>query len=622
MNKNPLAILLLLCGTVLVAKQAIASEDFVINGLAGDVTTNEYKAFLVKLRELPPPPSNNIGNTLVYERIGGASLHGMQTFYSFTHNREVLDKAVEWSDAFLHARNDPVTGRVVWTGKRELCWPNKGNNDTEHVLYSGTENGDVIEHIVATAKLILEDSSLWNQTAPPDHYSFGATYLDRAKTYVRECQRSAETTIVPWYVRSTSDGYRLIHPDSPVYYKYCESSGPVPWNQQQCIVGGLLRLAQCHRLLNDGNTNIAYYEKITGDAAKWFFSNAKLVNVNGHNCYDWGYVRVDDPEDHREDTGHSFYDVYVLRAFEANLGPTRVQMQRLINTALFVINMGSNQFSGYVNGVTNQYREQRKYLNYEWIEMSVLDKRLYELTGTAAVGSHQYWNDLPVAAAVLYAKHFWATAPASATIEIVDNEKAAPVAKPSTHSKWKISAAALLGWLWCASEFGLTIFKRSKSNAMSKDRHSLGLIWLLTLSGVALGIFAAYRLHNCRIPYSDLTLKTAITLFLLGMVLRWWAIIHLGRFFTTNVAIANDHRVIADGPYHFIRHPSYTGSLLAVIGFGLSFHNWASLLIIFTASAAATLWRIHIEEAALAEALGTSYETYMARTKRLVPFVY
>ena len=251
----------------------------------GDVTTNEYRSFIEHLdQQLPPTPSNNLDNVMVYERLGGGTLHGMQTFYAFTQDRRVLDKAVEWSDAFLRARNDPTNGRIVWTGQREMCWPNKDTNDTAHVLYSGTENGDVIEHICNTAKLILENPAVWNETAPPDKFGFGATYLDRAKTYVRECQRSAETTIVPWYVRSTKDGYRLIHPDSPVYYKNCESTGPVPWNQQQMIVGGLLRLAQCHRLLNDGNTNIAYYEKITGDAADWFFSTCLLVRSKDRAC--------------------------------------------------------------------------------------------------------------------------------------------------------------------------------------------------------------------------------------------------------------------------------------------------------------------------------------------------
>jgi hypothetical protein len=376
----------------------------------GDVTTNEYRSFIEHLdQQLPPTPSNNLDNVMVYERLGGGTLHGMQTFYAFTQDRRVLDKAVEWSDAFLRARNDPTNGRIVWTGQREMCWPNKDTNDTAHVLYSGTENGDVIEHICNTAKLILENPAVWNETAPPDKFGFGATYLDRAKTYVRECQRSAETTIVPWYVRSTKDGYRLIHPDSPVYYKNCESTGPVPWNQQQMIVGGLLRLAQCHRLLNDGNTNIAYYEKITGDAADWFFSTCLLVRSKDRACYQWSYVVTMDIPSEPEDTGHSCYDVYAYRACLAGLGPTRTNMQRLINTARFIMCLGTNHFSGIIDGTSNERRYERDFLNYQWIEMSLLDKEFYKMTTSAVLASREYIDDFPVEAAVLAAKHFWAT---------------------------------------------------------------------------------------------------------------------------------------------------------------------------------------------------------------------
>lgn len=180
----------------------------------------------------------------------------------------------------------------------------------------------------------------------------------------------------------------------------------------------------------------------------------------------------------------------------------------------------------------------------------------------------------------------------------------------------------ILGLLWGGSEFLLTLFKRSKGQAVSKDRHSLGIIWLVNLSGVALGIVAAYKLPQCRMPWPEQLLELGWCLFVLGLALRWCAIIHLGRFFTTNVAIASDHRVIDTGPYRFIRHPSYGGSLLSVLGFTLSFGNWACILIIFAASSSVTLWRIHIEEEALIGALGEGYRGYMQRTKRLIPLIY
>jgi protein-S-isoprenylcysteine O-methyltransferase len=180
----------------------------------------------------------------------------------------------------------------------------------------------------------------------------------------------------------------------------------------------------------------------------------------------------------------------------------------------------------------------------------------------------------------------------------------------------------IVGLLWGTSEFGLTLFKRSKADATSKDKHSLGVIWLVSLASVALGITAAYRLPQCTLPWPERARELGCALFVLGMSLRWYAIVHLGRFFTTNVAIAKDHRLIDSGPYRFIRHPSYTGSMVAVLGFLLTIANWASLLIIFAPIIAITLWRIHIEEAALLAALGEPYRAYMQRTKRLIPGIY
>lgn len=180
----------------------------------------------------------------------------------------------------------------------------------------------------------------------------------------------------------------------------------------------------------------------------------------------------------------------------------------------------------------------------------------------------------------------------------------------------------ILGITLGVSELALTVVKRSGKNAVSKDRHSMELIWLAYLTSIALGIIAAYRLHGCQLPWPQIALETGYCLFVFGLALRWYSIIHLGRFFTANVAIAADHHIVDTGPYRFVRHPSYTGGLLALFGFCLSFQNWASLMIIFIPCFAVTRWRIHIEEKALLEALGEPYRNYMQRTRRLIPLIY
>lgn len=590
-----------ICATLLLPGIAAHAEDrdMALDGIDGDVTTNEYESFIDKLRYLPPPPANNIGNLMVDER-DGARIHGMQTFYAFTHDRRDLDMAIIWSDAFLHARNDPASGRVMWTGKRDLCWPNKATNDETEALYSGTENGDVIEHIVNTARLILENPPVWNETAPPDKFGFGATYFDRAKTYVRECQRSAETTIVPWYVRSTKDGYHLIHPDSPVYYKYCGSSGPVPWNQQQSIAGGLLRLAQCHRLLNDGNTNIAYYEKITADTAHWFFATALPVSAHNQVCYLWPYVAPRDPAGWPEVITESDYDMFIFRAYQANLGPTRLQMQRLINTARFVMYLGANRFAGKVNGTSTRERHERKFLNFEWIEMSVLDHDFYRLVAGSVLSSHEYWNNLPVEAAVLSAKHYWATHDSvPPPQEVLDPAKLPPVLQapialllhrraPRFLAFVSQTPAAIMLILWIVSGIARIRSARFDPNTLGRDKRS-GMITRIYLILVVLGIFAALWLPAAAASWPGIV-PVAVFLLGLGLALQWYARIQIRGLSKTNAARpAKDHHV---APYYVFWRLGYAGSVLAMIGLGLSFKNWASLLILSMPSCAVTLWHV------------------------------
>ncbi len=180
----------------------------------------------------------------------------------------------------------------------------------------------------------------------------------------------------------------------------------------------------------------------------------------------------------------------------------------------------------------------------------------------------------------------------------------------------------ILGLIWGGSELCLALARRSKSNAVSKDGHSMGMIWVVRLLAIALGIIASFRLSAYAMPWPKQFFQVGCALFVLGLILRWYAIIYLGRFFTTNVAIAKDHSLIDSGPYRFIRHPSYTGDLLITLGFALIFTNWASLLIIFVPCCAAMLWRIRVEESVLLAALGEHYQNYMQRTKRLVPLIY
>jgi protein-S-isoprenylcysteine O-methyltransferase len=180
----------------------------------------------------------------------------------------------------------------------------------------------------------------------------------------------------------------------------------------------------------------------------------------------------------------------------------------------------------------------------------------------------------------------------------------------------------IIGPIWGASELFLTLARRSKPDSTPRDSYSLWAIWLVTLVAIALAIVAAYRIPSCRMPWPKLLVGLSACVFGMGLALRWYSIMYLGRFFTVNVAIAKGHELVDSGPYRFVRHPSYAGFLIISFGFGLSFENLASLLVIFLPACAVILWRIHVEERALLDALGERYRSYMRRTRRLIPLVF
>jgi len=186
-----------------------------------------------------------------------------------------------------------------------------------------------------------------------------------------------------------------------------------------------------------------------------------------------------------------------------------------------------------------------------------------------------------------------------------------------------MSLSLKLGLVYLISEVLLTVTRRSRSRTGTKqDRSTLGVIWLVIMVSIAAGVFVAMNWPAAALPNGQIFAYVGVVLFVAGLLLRWWAIVTLGRFFTVDVTIEKDHELVERGPFHLVRHPSYTGVLLAFVGFALTLRNWAALLIILVPIFAALIRRMNVEEDALSKALGSRYGDYMRRTKRLVPFVY
>lgn len=108
----------------------------------------------------------------------------------------------------------------------------------------------------------------------------------------------------------------------------------------------------------------------------------------------------------------------------------------------------------------------------------------------------------------------------------------------------------------------------------------------------------------------------------LGLLLRWWSFVSLGRYFTVVVKTSEDQPVVDRGPYRVLRHPSYTGLLLAFAGVGLMWGNWISAVGAVSFVLVALIYRLRIEERALGAALGDRYRKFAATRARLIPYVW
>ncbi len=172
-------------------------------------------------------------------------------------------------------------------------------------------------------------------------------------------------------------------------------------------------------------------------------------------------------------------------------------------------------------------------------------------------------------------------------------------------------------------EIAGSFFQNSAATDRHRDRGSLRLL----IAGTAATLFFAFNLAFW-LPallissrQSEMLVAGSMLTFA-GIGFRWYAISVLGRFFTRDVAIRAGHRIVRDGPYLYLRHPSYSGYLLAMLGVGISLDNWASLALLLAANIAIYTYRMSVEERALTEAFGSEYLAYQRETKRVIPLIY
>jgi protein-S-isoprenylcysteine O-methyltransferase Ste14 len=176
--------------------------------------------------------------------------------------------------------------------------------------------------------------------------------------------------------------------------------------------------------------------------------------------------------------------------------------------------------------------------------------------------------------------------------------------------------------IWLISEIVLNrVFRSGENDKKNADKNSLDHIWLTIILAACLSIIIfSYSI----VPiFSNSKYRViGLLLIIIGMTIRFIAVFTLGKMFTVDVTIRKDHKVRKDGIYRCLRHPSYAGSLLSFIGFGLHLNNWLSLFVITIPMFIVFIMRIKIEENLLVSQFGSDYTEYKKGSYRLIPFIY
>jgi protein-S-isoprenylcysteine O-methyltransferase Ste14 len=159
---------------------------------------------------------------------------------------------------------------------------------------------------------------------------------------------------------------------------------------------------------------------------------------------------------------------------------------------------------------------------------------------------------------------------------------------------------------------------RRRESVRARAAHLVPLVvaaWLVAASTLPVGFLCA-RLW----PATPRTYFGGALLVALGLGFACWARVHIGRNWSGIVTVKQDHELVRSGPYRWVRHPIYSGLLLAFVGSAVARGERRGVLAVAIAFLA--LWaKLRVEECWMTETFGAQYTRYRAEVAALIPFV-
>lgn len=130
----------------------------------------------------------------------------------------------------------------------------------------------------------------------------------------------------------------------------------------------------------------------------------------------------------------------------------------------------------------------------------------------------------------------------------------------------------------------------------------------------------AFGLDQRFLPSSWTPVAIGFLMTAAGLLFALWARRHLATNWSADVTLKVDHELITSGPYAWVRHPIYTGLLLAFLGSAVAIGEWRGIVAVVLVGL--TFWRkLKTEERGMRELFGERYIDYSRRVSALIPFV-
>lgn len=190
------------------------------------------------------------------------------------------------------------------------------------------------------------------------------------------------------------------------------------------------------------------------------------------------------------------------------------------------------------------------------------------------------------------------------------------VGRPEAMLAPKLWLLVILGALAGMLQPAFNPFERP---ATPEDRGTaLQILWSILLVQLVAVVEAVYFRYP-ESPEWGWVDVAALVLMVLGLGLRTWGVITLGRYFTWHVTVQSDQKVIRNGPYRFLRHPGYAGGLLSYFLAPIFLHAWIAAVLAAILLPLAFLRRIRYEEALMRANFGKDYEEYQREVGALFP---